>query len=75
MLANPNGIKRRRYIDLLHRLLQNLIPQNYLQLVHVPATGQNEDILYKPMKRGIFLCQFQTLRSGTVPPYRGSVSQ
>lgn len=71
--AEPNGTKRRRSIDLRHELLHHLIRQNELQILHVPAAGQNSDMVSKPMERGTLINQCQTLRIGTVPPNRGSV--
>lgn len=53
-LTKAYGTKRRKFIDLRHKMIQAMMHDNHIVLRHVPATAQKADALTKPLQRVTF---------------------
>lgn len=57
MLAKPHGANRRKFIDLMHHMLQKLIHNQDLLVLHIRDFHQKEDVLMKVLQRFMFTRQ------------------
>lgn len=51
MLISLGGLKRFKFIDILHGYIKKQVENNYVKMLHVPSEQQNAEILTKPLGR------------------------
>lgn len=66
MVSQMHGTKRRKFIDLRHHYIRDIIQQNDIRVYHVPAEAQFADMFTKSLRRLAFSRQCQNLNVGSV---------